>query len=187
MNTYDPALCVAFRKTAEEWGGLSNMCPGYPIGILGEIVATSESLYQAFRFPAQPELQRTILGTRNPMKAKMSTKPHRHLTRSDWETGGVRVVVMRWALRVKLLQNKPKFGALLCATGDRPIVEDSHKDRFWGAVLNGEGMLVGENVLGTLLVELREDLRLNGAPSQVEPPDIPDCTLLGKPVPTLYH
>src|SRR2546426_7568195 len=39
------------------------------------------------------------------------------------------------------------------------IVEDSRKDDFWGAKASDEGTLVGMNVLGRLLMELREDLR----------------------------
>lgn len=184
MESYDPARCVSFRKTAERWGGLSNMAPGYPLRVLGEVVATSEALYQACRFPDHPELQRTILLTKNPMKAKMITKPVRHLTRPDWETGGVRVVAMQWALRVKLVQNSAKFGTLLTSTGAAPIVEDSHKDRFWGAVMQ-DGLLVGENVLGKLLVDLRDEILSVGAPIHVEPPEIPGFTLLGKPLPPL--
>lgn len=40
-----------------------------------------------------------------------------------------------------------------------PIVEESYRDQFWGAKpIDGE-TLVGMNILGRLLVELRERLR----------------------------
>ena len=39
--------CVTFRKTREEYGGLSNMASGYPIYIGKKKILTSEALYQA--------------------------------------------------------------------------------------------------------------------------------------------
>ena len=53
---------------------------------------------------------------------------------------------MRWCLRVKLAENWRSFGDLLLATGDRPIVEESKKDTFWGARPREDGALVGQNV-----------------------------------------
>ena len=70
---------------------------------------------------------------------------------------------MRWSLRVKLAQNQTTFGQLLLATGNKPIVEESAKDQFWGAKVQNGDALMGVNVLGRLLMELREQLR--AAPS----------------------
>ncbi|WP_082046628.1 NADAR family protein [Rhizobium gallicum] len=56
-----------------------------------------------------------------------------------------------WCLRVKLVQNRGKFSNLLLATGDRPIVEDSRKDEYWGARVNDTGEFFGKNILGRLL------------------------------------
>jgi len=69
---------------------------------------------------------------------------------------------MRWCIRVKLVQNWRRFSSLLLATGNRPIVEKSWKDSFWGAKPLEDGRLVGRNVLGRLLMELREELRQPG-------------------------
>src|SRR5215831_8450044 len=74
----------------------------------------------------------------------------------DWEQ--VQEAVMRWCLRVKLAQHVTKFGGLLRGSAPRPIVERSRKDRFWGGVLEADGVLRGENRLGRLLMELREEL-----------------------------
>ena len=65
------------------------------------------------------------------MTAKMVSKPHRKDSRSDWDE--VRVQIMRWCLRVKLAQHWETFGELLLSTGERPIVEESSRDPFWGA------------------------------------------------------
>lgn len=180
---YPLGACVWFRKTAEEFGGLSNMAPGYPLVVNGVLIGTSEAVYQALRFPHEPALQRVIIEERSPMTAKMKTKPHRDRTRPDWDQ--VKVRIMRWALRVKLAQNWDKFGALLESTGDLPIVESSRKDAYWGAKEDDEhGTLVGTNVLGRLLMELRASLRSGDRDSlrSVEPPAIPDALLLGKPI-----
>lgn len=53
--------CATFFKVTEEFGGLSNMAGGYPLVINGITVFSSEALYQACRFPHQPEWQREII------------------------------------------------------------------------------------------------------------------------------
>ena len=156
MRTYDVNKCIRFRKTTEKFGGLSNMASGYPIVVNGAFIRTSEALYQALRYTGYPEIQKEIIYEKSPMTAKMKSKKYRELTRSDWDK--VRVHIMRWSLRVKLLQNKNTFGKLLLETGELPIVEESSKDFFWGAkLLNNK--LEGMNVLGRLLMQLREEYR----------------------------
>lgn len=174
--------CVVFRKTKEQFGGLSNMAAGYPLRINGIRILTSEALYQACRFPHLPEVQRLIISQSSPMTAKMKSKPYRKDSRPDWDV--VRVKIMRWCLRVKLAQNWDKFSALLLSTGERPIIEDSRKDVFWGAKSVDEETLAGMNVLGRLLMELREWLK---QPNHewlqiVEPPNIPQFLLMGREI-----
>lgn len=179
-RVYSRRECVVFRRTNEKFGGLSNMAPGYPLQVNGIPIRTSEALYQASRFPHNPEVQRLIIQQTSPMTAKMRSKPHRKNTRSDWEL--VRLNIMRWCLRVKLAQNWSDFGHLLLSTGDRPIVEESKKDAFWGAKPKGD-LLIGKNALGRLLMELREELRAKGdALRQVAPLEIPDFLLYGKAI-----
>jgi len=182
VRSYRVADCVVFRKTNERFGGLSNMASGFPLEVEGIRILTSEALYQACRFPHKPEVQRLVIQQASPMTAKMKSKPHRKNTRSDWEK--VRVKIMRWCLRVKLAQNWQKFSELLLATGDRPIVEESRKDDFWGAKAADEERLVGLNVLGRLLMELREEVRTpNGEHlKRIEPPSIPQFILYGRPI-----
>lgn len=184
FREYDRDQVVSFRKTTEDFGGLSNMAPGYPIHVLGLRIRTSEALYQACRFPHLPQVQRMILEEGSPMTAKMRSKPYLPETRPDWEQ--VRTQVMRWCLRAKLLNNWDAFSALLLATGDRPIVEDSRKDDYWGAKVGDDNLLAGRNVLGRLLMELREIVRNDQTRlAELVPLDIDDFTLLGEPIPTL--
>lgn len=182
LRTYAPTESVVFLKTNERFGGLSNMAGGFPLRVNGVRIRTSEALYQACRFPHMPGLQRDIIAEASPMTAKMRGKPYRNQSRPDWDA--VRVKIMRWCLRVKLAQNWQEFGRLLLATADRPIVEQSRKDDFWGAKVADDGMLVGINVLGRLLMELREQLKGSEADSLrlIEPLPIPEFLLYGQPI-----
>src|SRR5689334_15314566 len=99
-SIYRRADCVVFRKTREEWGGLSNMAAGFPLRVNDVPILTSEALYQACRFPHLPEVQQLILDQKSPMAAKMVGKPYRKQSRLDWNR--VNVDMMRWSLRVKL-------------------------------------------------------------------------------------
>lgn len=182
FRTYDRESSVVFLKTNERFGGLSNMAPGFPLRVNGVRIRTSEALYQACRFPHLPDVQRKIIDEHSPMTAKMRSKPFRRDSRPDWDA--VRVKIMRWCLRVKLAQNWREFGRLLLATGDRPIVEQSRKDDFWGAKVAEDGSLVGMNVLGRLLMELREQLKGDEAESlnAIEPLSIPQFLLFQQPI-----
>ena len=183
---YQISESIIFCKTDEPFGGLSNMAAGYSIMVNGIKILTSEALYQACRFPALPDVQQLIIDQRSPMTAKMKSKPHRKQTRLDWEQNKVKI--MRWCLHVKLAQNYDKFSRLLLETGDKPIVELSRKDALWGAKNENNGTLVGMNVLGRLLMELREKIKSYSAKNQselllsVEPLDIPDFNILGKKI-----
>jgi hypothetical protein len=119
------------------------------------------------------------------MKAKKEGRRKEH-SRPDWEE--IQVEIMRWCLRVKLAQHVTKFGGLLRWSAPRPIVERSRKDRFWGAILEADGVLRGQNRLGRLLMALREELlayKLAGQESRllrVEPAQVTDFLLLGQAV-----
>lgn len=183
VRTYSRAESVVFLKTDEPFGGLSNMAGGYPIRVNGIRILTCEALYQACRFPHLPDVQRMIISENSPMTAKMRSKPYRKDSRRDWDH--VRVRIMRWCLRMKLANNWSAFSELLLRTGDRPIVEESRKDDFWGAKAVGDGStLVGMNVLGRLLMELREQAKEHGRDAflRVELPDVPAFQLLGRPI-----
>lgn len=183
VRTYHPAESAVFLKTNERFGGLSNMAPGFPIFLNGVRIRTSEALYQACRFPRRPDVQRQIIDDPSPMTAKMRSKPFRADTRPDWDA--VRVKIMRWCLRVKLAQNWQTFGKLLLSTGDMPIVEKKVRRKdFWGATEQPDGTLVGMNVLGRLLMELREQLKGDEAESLrfIAPLAISDFLLFGEPI-----
>jgi type I restriction enzyme S subunit len=171
MNTYTRAHSVVFCSTRDPFGGFSNMAAGFPLRFQGHDYRTSEHLYQSLRFPDYPDIQAEIRGFASPMRAKMASKPHRATkSRADWDS--VCVDVMRFCLRLKLNSYRMTFGRLLLSTGDRPIVEESRRNRDdpWSA--RGADMLVGQNTLGILIMELREELRVL-APGESIPMRLP--------------
>lgn len=179
---YHRDQCITFLKTAEQFGGLSNMAGGYPLLINNISILTSEALYQACRFPHKPEIQKIILAQRSPMTAKMKSKPHITESRSDWNN--VRIPIMWWCLRVKLAQHWEKFGNLLLSTGDKPIVEISYRDQFWGAKPITSEDFEGTNVLGQLLSHLRDRLKQPDRENLriVSPPNLFQFLLMGDPI-----
>lgn len=181
IRSYNINNVVAFRKTTEAFGGLSNMCAGYSLNINGIIIKSAEHLYQAMRFPVNPEIQAEILEEYSPMTAKMLSKKYAvKYTRPDWDKA--RFAIMKWVLEIKLSQNWNTFSSLLLETGDKPIVELTPKDKVWGAVLNGE-TLVGTNALGRLLMQLREGyVKKNEYPHCINPLDIPAFLLYNNPI-----
>jgi type I restriction enzyme, S subunit len=181
-KTYHRDECALFLKTKDRFGGLSNMAAGYSLLVNGIRILTSEALYQACRFPHKPDIQKLIIGQASPMTAKMVGKPHQKDSRPDWDE--VRVQIMRWCLRVKLAQHWETFGELLLSTGEQPIVEEASRDPFWGAQPTHANTLIGANVLGVLLTELREALKSPHADQLriVEPPSLHKFLLVEKPI-----
>ncbi|WP_142851735.1 NADAR family protein, partial [Klebsiella pneumoniae] len=182
LREYNYNNSVVFRKTTEKWGGLSNMARGYPIVVNDIKIQSSETLYQAMRFTAYPEVQKEILSQNNPMYGKRISRKYHSLTRTCWDQE--RVAIMKWAVCVKLCQNWEKFSTLLLSTGDKPIVEYSEKDQFWGAKSIGNHTYSGMNVLGRILMLLRDRCEHRGqqAFTVIPPPNLADFNMIGEPI-----
>jgi predicted NAD-dependent protein-ADP-ribosyltransferase YbiA (DUF1768 family) len=78
-------------------GGLSNMSGAFPLTVGDVRVRSTEALYQACRFPHQPDWQEEILAAGNGMQAKMASKKggrRKDHSRPDWAS--IEVEVMRW-------------------------------------------------------------------------------------------
>lgn len=187
QRQYDIRHAACFKKTTEQWGDLSNMAAGFPLCVNGINIRSSEALYQACRFPNNPELQNLIISQTSPMTAKMVGKPHRDKTREDWDEK--KILIMKWCLRVKLCQNWDKFYAVLKESEDKDIVEISSKDSYWGAKLKQDNICVGVNALGRLLMELRQQVLTNDRQRfmSVNPLNIASFYLFGEPIQTVYN
>lgn len=180
MRTYLISESIIFRKTKEEFGGLSNMAPGYSISVNEVFIPTAEHLYQACRFPDHPEIQWDIINEKSPMRAKWIGRANINHTRKDWEL--IQFKVMQWVLEVKLCQNWTAFSALLKATENKNIVEITPKPKVWGAVIKGD-YCEGVNALGRLLMYLREKyVNNNNVLNCVSPLEVSNFYLMGKPI-----
>lgn len=155
---------AVFSKAKHRWGKLGNMAGGMPFTdpATGLRWTSSEAWYQAQRYPHLSQLQEDIRRAGNGFLAKQVAHERVGESRADWLE--VNVEMMWQALLLKATNDA--FRAELLATGDRPIVEYSARDAFWGARPQGDGTLRGANVLGQLLMLLRAKLRAEAAPTR---------------------
>lgn len=185
-HEYDRRECIVINKSKEPFGKLLNMSGGYPLIVNGIRFGTLEHLYQCLRFPHLPGIQKRIIGKPSPLVAKWIAKPHRKKGRVNWFD--VKFEMMLWCLHIKLAQHYDSFGKLLDQTGNKVIVETSPDGDLWGAIpsriKSKSHVLVGSNVFGKMLMQLRDEYRTKPKKKLlvVEPPDIEDFRLLGKPI-----
>jgi ribA/ribD-fused uncharacterized protein len=158
-HSYKRLETCSFMKTNEPFGDFSNMSAGYRFRINTRRVLTSEACYQMCRFPGYSEIQNIILHQKNTVAAKIISNSFKEYTKDDWDE--VKVDIMRWCLAVKLASHYRRFGQLLDSTSGREIVQVTYNDRFWGAMADKENyeLLEGKNLLGQLLMELRDKYR----------------------------
>ena len=157
MRIYARTEVCGFRYSRQTWGELSNFYPlAVPIAAGPWTFSTSEALYQAAKFGARPDVQRRIAEAPTPREAAAIGRTPGLGIDPGWNAQ--RVDVMRWVLRMKREANRVAIDAVLAATGDRPIVEVSTRDPWWGARPVAD-RYEGRNVLGRLWMELRQQLR----------------------------
>ena len=157
MRIYTRDQACGFRFTLAAWGAFSNFQPlAVPILAGPWTFITSEHVYQAAKFGAHPDIQQQIAEAPTAREAAAIGRTPDLGIDPDWNAQ--RVDVMRWVLRMKREANRAEIDAVLAATGDRPIVEVSTRDPWWGA-RPVAGRYEGNNVLGRLWMELRQHLR----------------------------
>lgn len=129
----------------------------FPACIRQQQAISTENAYQAAKFPeADSSITRNLLKV-PPYQAKQEAKILKRagLERPDWHEVNVDVM---WALLVTKFSHADLRDALL-ATGSMELIEwNWWRDQFWG-VLNSDGKYIGANVLGQLLMHLRDHLR----------------------------
>lgn len=141
---------ILFYGVADDHGFLSNFAPA-PIRLKGKRWPTTEHYFQAQKFAGTPH-EKAIREAKTTMLAARMGRDRKLPLRRDWEA--VKVAVMREALYAKFEQHDDLRFELL-ATGDAPLVEHTPDDDYWGD--GGDGS--GRNMLGRLLVEVRDILR----------------------------
>jgi ribA/ribD-fused uncharacterized protein len=158
IETYPAAQCVTIHKVAENWGLFSNFAQT-PIVLHEVTFRSAEQLFQLMKFKDE-EPVRAVFQARNPkMTAKKWEKKYR---RSDW--GSMIVDAMKFCIQLKYEQHET-FRKLLEESKDKYIVEDQTSfpkktPDTWGTKLR-EDQYTGPNLLGRLLMELREYKKLD--------------------------
>lgn len=143
---------MARKRVIDSFSGqysyLSNFYPT-PVDYEGVTYPSSEHAFQAAK-TEDSRTRRIIASAASPGMAKAIGRTVR--LRKGWDD--MRIEVMRGILHDKFDRREALRFALL-DTGDAKLVEgNTWGDTFWG-VCNGEG----ENHLGKLLMQLREELR----------------------------
>lgn len=144
---------IFFYSPAEEWGEFSNFAM-LPITLKGKRWPSSEHYFQAQKFE-DPKDRDAVRLAKTPKEAARLGRDRRRKIRRDWES--VKVSVMREAVEAKFQQHAKARQKLLSTNGSA-LVERTENDRFWGD--GGDGR--GQNMLGRILMEIRDKLRVTG-------------------------
>jgi ribA/ribD-fused uncharacterized protein len=151
-----------YRASEKPYGAFSNLYRR-EIEFEGERFATSEHAYQAGK-PRKPEVKAWLMAAPSPSLLAMAAHGLYYWDVSPgWSQK--KFDRMRGVLRAKFTQHQD-LRDLLLSTGTARLIEtatvDNEVNRLWGEV-NGKG----KNMLGELLMELRAQLRSEGAESGV--------------------
>ncbi len=151
---------IGFTKVSLPYGWLGNMSP-YKVYFQGKEWRTTEALFQAMRFE-DVKIKEAIRLEKSPMGAKFKAKKHKDKMVIN-PMGNIDKTNMETCVKLKLKQH-PDLKKMLIETRSSLIYEDvsTRKNRgsslFWGAVLNEDGSLDGENVLGKIWMDERNKL-----------------------------
>jgi len=137
---------ILFYSRGSDYGWLNNFERSFQV-VDNLVYATNEHYYQSMK--ANDEIiERWIRFAPNPFLAMKSGRSLRKKEMVDnWDS--IKIEVMLKGLRAKF-QNE-KLALKLLTTGDATLHENSPTDMFWG--------IKGKDMLGKLLMQVREELR----------------------------
>jgi N-glycosidase YbiA len=143
-------MTIFFYSIKGQYGCFSNFSRhGFELD--GLYWPTSEHYFQAQKFVDTPYLEE-VRRARTPEEAARLGRRRDWPLRPDWEE--VKDEMMRKAVLRKFEVNA-EIRAVLIATGDEELFEDSPTDAYWG----GGADRMGQNQLGQILMEVRTRLR----------------------------
>lgn len=145
-------MIVYFYRLEEPYGCFSNFSL-HNISLHGQDWLTVEHYYQAQKFVGSVDqrLVATIGAVPTPQEAAKLGRDPNHRMRADWEY--VKIPTMREAVLTKFLTHTD-IQAILLATRDQLIVEDSPTDYYWGCGCDR----TGQNHLGKVLMSVRSEI-----------------------------
>jgi len=136
----------------DEYRWMSNFYTA-PISVTGFDYQNSEAAYQAAKTINIAHRQQF-----KDMTGGQAKRAGRNvILRADWDF--VKLEIMELVLRAKFMAH-PDLAKKLVETGSREIIElNTWGDTTWGQIRNKDGHLVGDNILGKLLMNIRSDLK----------------------------
>lgn len=158
-----------YNRDRDAFGCFSHFHPAKII-VDGEEWKTAEHYYQS-RKSIDPDYVQAIREAISPGHAKQLGAPpaaprkvsgqswfrrQGKAPRADWHE--VKLDIMRRTDWAKFSQH-PELAAILMATGDAELVEDSPREPYWGVGPDGNGF----NWAGKVLMEVRDRLRITSA------------------------
>lgn len=158
IERYPAEHTISFTSTTAKWGIFSNFAKT-PMLVNGIEFACVEQLFHYIRLNNETERVAYLKLTPNmglKMKAKVFKK--RGIERSDWKE--IAVDVMRFCLNHKYASSEALRKELERSKGKYIVEDESNRKKrpdSWGAVLDtATGEYYGKNIMGRLLMELRE-------------------------------
>lgn len=143
-------MTIYFYGTRDKYGCFSNFSRhGFELD--GAWWGTSEHYFQAQKFALTPHVEE-IRQAKTPKEAAQMGRERSRPLRSDWEQ--VKDDIMRQAV-LRKFETHADILMVLVSTGDELLVEKAPTDYYWGCGADGSG----KNMLGMILMEVREILR----------------------------
>ena len=128
---------------------LSNFS-AFAIECNGKLWPTSEHLYHSFKFENNM-MKEDIRAAKSAHDALKLSRFYKEHIIPDWDNR--KLDIMEQILRLKVNQH-PYVKKKLLETGGRELIEDSHRDSFWGWGADKDG----QNNLGKLWMKIRKEL-----------------------------
>jgi N-glycosidase YbiA len=145
-------MTIFFYKVTDPYGCFSNFSL-HSVHLHGYLWPTSEHFYQAQKYQGIDQaVCDQIRQASTPEQAAALGRSLLAPLRPDWDH--VKSQIMYQVVREKFVTHID-IQAILLATGDTRIVENSPRDAYWGCGLDGKG----QNQLGKILMQVRQELR----------------------------
>jgi len=143
-------MSVYFYSTKGLYGCFSNFS-SHGFELDGKFWSTSEHYFQAQKFagtPHEEEIRKAV----KPLDAASMGRERKRPLRPDWEE--VKDDIMRKSV-LRKFQTHKEIRDILLSTGNEELIEETTNDYYWGCGTEG----TGKNMLGKILMEVREKLR----------------------------
>mgnify|MGYP003396627094 FL=1 len=162
INRYPAAECALIRTAEEEWGILGNFGRASVV-VNGVTFNKTEKLFQCMKFTHAPVIKEIYAQNGMGMKQKAKKKEYAVYIREDWPR--IFLDALKFVLVTKYEQSEAFRNELERSKGLYIVEDETSRKKgkdadAYGTVLKGDEM-VGPNLLGQFLIELRDTGKLD--------------------------